>query len=241
MTKIIAMIPARLGSQRVPKKNLRLLNGKPLLSYAIEAAKNAGVFDEIYVNSEADILGEIAQEYGVQFYKRPPEFASNTANNDDFAYDFIKHVHGDTLIQVLPTSPLLSPEEIEGFVTEMTEKKYDTMVSVINRQIACVYDGKPVNFELLEPHISSQLMKPVQSYATVLMGWTYSSFIHNMEKYGFAYHGADSKIGYYVLKGLTEIDIDHEEEFELAEVAIAYQRTKSEKKKEYYESKKNRS
>ena len=69
--KIVAMIPARLGSKRVPKKNLRLLNGRPLISYNIETAVKSGVFDEVYVNSEAEIFSGIAKEYGARYYKRP--------------------------------------------------------------------------------------------------------------------------------------------------------------------------
>ncbi|MFH1581681.1 MAG: cupin domain-containing protein [Pseudomonadota bacterium] len=220
--KIIAMIPARLGSQRVPKKNLRLLNGKPLISYVVEAAKASGVFDEIYINSEADIFGELAQEFGVKFYKRPADLSSNEAVNDDFAYDFIKNVKGDILVQLLPTSPLITPEEIKAFVSEMVQGKYYTLVSVENHQIACVYQGKPVNFDLLEKHKSSQTMVPVQSYATVLMAWTYEGYRENMQKKGCAYHGADGKIGYYALKGLSTIDIDNEEDFALAEIALKY-------------------
>jgi CMP-N-acetylneuraminic acid synthetase len=234
MPKIIAMIPARLGSQRVPKKNIRLLNGKPLISYVIETVINTGIFDQVYVNTESGIIGEVAQKYGAKFYKRPEEFATNTSGNDEFAYDFVNNVEGDILIQILPTSPLLSKEEIKSFVSEMVNKEYDTMVSVVNHQIACIYDGKPVNFKLLEPHISSQLMKPVQSYATALMGWTYSSFKDNMKRFGFAYHGADSKIGYFVLEGLSEIDIDEEKDFELAENALQYMNNLNRKKIEYY-------
>lgn len=239
MSKIIAMIPARLGSQRVPKKNLRLLNGIPLISYAIEAAKQSGVFDEIYVNSESDILGEIAINLGVNFYKRPPEFASNSSNNDDFAYDFIKNSNGDILIQLLPTSPLITPQEIKNFVNDMVKTKCETFVSVLNHQIACVYQRNPINFKYLEPHISSQDMIPVQSYATVLMGWTYISFKQSMEKYGFAYHGTDTNKGYFVLKGFSEIDIDNEEDFLLAEIAVKFKENTDNNnyKIEYYESK----
>ena len=53
MSKIVAMIPARLGSQRVKRKNLRLLQGKPLISYSVEAAEEAEVFDEIYITSRS--------------------------------------------------------------------------------------------------------------------------------------------------------------------------------------------
>ena len=62
--KIIGMIPARLGSKRVPKKNLRLLNGRPLISYNIETAVKSGVLDEVYVNSEAEIIIVLDKFYG---------------------------------------------------------------------------------------------------------------------------------------------------------------------------------
>jgi CMP-N-acetylneuraminic acid synthetase len=240
VNKIIAMIPARIGSKRVPKKNLRDLNGKPLISYSIEAAIKSDVFHDIYINSDSDIFREIAEDLGVKFYKRPAYLGSDKTNNDDFAFDFIKNVEENTLIQLLPTSPLITEKEISEFVTDMRTKKYDTMISVLNHQIACIYNNKPVNFKLLEPHISSQEMISVQSYATVLMGWTYKSFVDNMHKYGFAYHGADSKIGYFTLKGLSEIDIDNEEDFELAEVALQYISNRKPIVKKYYESKKGK-
>ncbi|MFA4905571.1 MAG: cupin domain-containing protein [Candidatus Margulisiibacteriota bacterium] len=235
--RVIAMIPARLGSQRVPKKNLRLLNGKPLISYAIEAAKASGAFDEIYINSEADIFAELAKEYGVKFYKRPAELSSNTAVNDDFAYDFIKNTMGDIMVQLLPTSPLIAPEEIKGFVDEMINGGYESLVSVNDHQIACLYQRKPVNFSLLEKHKSSQTMVPVQSYATVLMAWTYGSYAGHMEKKGCAYHGADGKTGYFVIKGLSTIDIDNEEDFVLAEVAMKFRNDPSNSEKQFWQPK----
>lgn len=239
MKSIIGMIPARLGSQRVVKKNLRLLNGKPLISYIIEASIKSGVFDKIYINSEADIFSEIAEQHGVKFYKRPEHLSYNKAINDEFALDFIKNVKGDIIVQLLPTSPLITPQEIKEFVLEMVKSNYDTLVSVENHQIACIYDGKPINFDILEPHRSSQSMIQVQSYATVLMAWTRDSFLNNMKKYNFAYYGAKGKTGYFVLKGLSTIDIDNEEDFALAEVALSYMRNKQSYEKKYYESEKN--
>ena len=235
MKKIIAMIPARLGSQRVKKKNLRLLNGKPLLAYSIETAIKSKVFDEVYVNSESEIIGNLAQKYGAKFYKRPPEFATNISNNDDFAYDFIKNTEGDILIQLLPTSPFITELEIQEFVKKMVNSNIETLVSVVNHQIACLYQQKPINFKYLEPHISSQDMTPIQSYATVLMGWTYESFKRSMKKFNFAYHGTDTVKDYFVLKGLSEIDIDNEEDFQLAEVTAKYLEQKLNSKIKYYE------
>ncbi len=239
MKKVIAMIPARLGSQRVQKKNLRMLCGKPLIAYSIEAAISSNIFADIYLNSEADIFEEIAQQYGIKFYKRPDHLSSNETINDEFAYDFIKNVSGDILVQLLPTSPLITAEEIKSFVAEMLHNKYDTLVSVENHQIAGLFAGSPINFDIVEPHKSSQKMVPVQTYATVLMAWTYDNFIHNMEKYGSAYHGANGKVGYFEINGLSTIDIDKEEDFRLVEVAMEYKNNIHKYEANYYQSKKN--
>ena len=99
--KVVAMIPARLGSKRIPRKNIRLLNNVPLISYIIRAAKSADCFDEIYVNSESDIIGELAIKEGVRFYKRSEHLTTDDATNDDFTLDFIENIECDSLIQVL--------------------------------------------------------------------------------------------------------------------------------------------
>ena len=109
MSKIIAMIPARLGSKRVPKKNIRLLNGKPLVQYVIDAAVEADCFDEVWVNSESEILEEIATASGAKFYKRPLELCKDTIGSDFFVHDFINNVSCDIIVQILPTSPFIIP------------------------------------------------------------------------------------------------------------------------------------
>ena len=75
--KIVAEIPARAGSERVKNKNLRLLNGKPLISYAIEAAKSSTLLTDIYVNSDSDEIGKYGKSLGIKFYKRPDHLASD--------------------------------------------------------------------------------------------------------------------------------------------------------------------
>ena len=66
MNKIICMIPARMGSKRVKNKNLRLLGNKPLIQYAIEAAVNSNIFDEVYVNSEDKVFEQLAKRLGAK-------------------------------------------------------------------------------------------------------------------------------------------------------------------------------
>ena len=220
------MIPVRLGSQRVKKKNIRPLNGKPLISHIVDTAVKSGVFDEIYINSESEIFQETADYYKVNFYKRPVHLSSNSATNDDFVLDFMRNVKGDVIIQLLCTSPFLNVSEIKNFVNEIIKKDLDTLISVKAEQIECVIDGKPINFDQKGQTLPSQSLKPVHAYACGIMGWKYDSFFSNMKKYNSGYHGGDGTIGYFTLKGFSTIDIDNEEDFELAEVVAKFLETK---------------
>ena len=119
---------------------------------------------------------------------------------------------------ILCTSPFITIEEIVSFVDEIKSKNLDTLISVKNEQIECVFDGKPINFDEKGQTLPSQDLKPVQAYACGIMGWKYDSFFQNMKKYNSGYHGGDGKIGYFELKGFSTVDIDNEEDFQLAEL-----------------------
>jgi len=226
--KKIAMIPVRLGSKRVPNKNLRLLGNKPLIAYAVEAAISSNVFDEIYINSESEVFKEIANKYNVKFYKRPEHLASDDANNDDFALDFMNNVEGDKLIQILATSPFITPEQIIKFTEEALE--CDTLISLAKVKIESIYKNKPINFNQKEVTTTSQLLEPVYAYACCLMSWSYENYKSNMNKYGAAYHGGDGNIQFFQLEGYATVDIDEEDDFKLAEAIIQ----SKEKAPQYY-------
>jgi len=174
--KNVAMIPARLGSKRVHNKNLRLINGKPLIGYIIDAVKRSGVFDEIYLNSESDIMKTIADDYGIKFYKRPDALSTDEATNDDFVLDFINNVKCDTLYQFLATSPFIEAAHIIEFFEMMNDGDYDTLISTTDVQIECMYENKPLNFKQKEKTPPSQSLTPVKAYACGLMAWKSEKF-----------------------------------------------------------------
>ena len=235
------MIPARLGSTRVKNKNLRLIDGKPLIQYIIDAAVGSTMIDEIYINSESTQFADIAEKSSIKFYQRPEELSSNEATNDDFALDFINNIQCDILVQLLATSPFVTSKEIDEFIRGMLERNLETMISVSNVQIECIYKGNPINFYQTKQTLPSQLLEPIRPYACSLMGWEVRRFKANIEKYNAAYHGGDGSIGFYELKGYSTIDIDHEEDFLLAE-AISLALKKENVEPEYYDqNKKERS
>lgn len=218
MNKKVAMIPVRLGSKRIKKKNLRLINGKPLISYIIEAAIESEAFDEIYINSESNIFKEIANSHGVKFYKRPEHLSTDSATNDDFVLDFIDNINCDTIIQLLATSPFITPGQIKNFVQVMELDNLDTLISTSNVQIECVYENKPINFNHYKQSPPSQELEPIKAYACGIMGWRCDNYRLNMKEFGCGYHGGNGNIGTFTLTGFSAVDVDNEDDFMLAEV-----------------------
>jgi CMP-N-acetylneuraminic acid synthetase len=232
--KIYAMIPCRLGSKRIPKKNLRLLGNKTLSQWVAVTAKETGLFDEIYINSESDIFEKVASQVGVKFYKRPDEFATDTATNDEFALDFMNAFDFDVLIQINPTSPFLSKEDIISFVNEFKTNNLQTLHTVKNEKIEGLYDGRPLNFDPLKPMPPSQLLTPVQLFSSSIMAWDVKKFRENMIKYNCAVYGGDGSIGYFPLSGFSSLDIDNEIDFKMAEIIYNTVNTNNDEKR-YFE------
>ena len=111
---IVAMVPARMGSERLTMKNLALLNGRPLISYAIEAAKASRVFSRVVVNSDGPVFEKISERYGVDFYLRPEHLGSSETRSDDVVYDFMLKHPSDIVAWVNPISPLQTADEIRS-------------------------------------------------------------------------------------------------------------------------------
>jgi len=232
--KIVVMVPARTGSKRIKSKNLRFLDGKPLISYVLNTVRGIQQFNHLYVNSDGEVFRQIAKDHGFQFYRRNAELANDTATNDAFGYDFLKHVDCDYLLQVLPTSPFITAEEIRAFTDHMVERDLDGLISVEPHQIACVYNGEAINFHKDKVNPPSQDMQPVYSYATVLMGWKRDAFIKNYEDLGVAYHTPRGKVDYFPITGISAIDIDNEEDFLLAEAIMQAKSHISSAEPQYY-------
>lgn len=231
--KIVAMIPARLGSKRIKHKNLRLLDGKTLCHHVITKCQQSGIFDEIYINSESEIFHKLADECGVRFFKRSELLARDNITNDLFANDFLEHVQCDILIQVNPTSPFISVQEIKKFVNFMNEGNYDTLHSVKRERIEAIFKGKPLNFNPLKIMPKSQDLEPVFLFSSGIMGWKSQRHLENMKELGCATYGGKGKTGYFVLKGYSTVDIDEEEDFQLAEIIVATTKHPS-RKVQYY-------
>lgn len=134
--RIICVIPARGGSKRLARKNLRSLAGKPLLAYSIEAALQTGYFEKVYVSTEDTEIAEVAQRYGAVVPLLMPEalcgdLVPSHVPCQHLANELTKQgLKFDTLLCLQPSSPLRSAEDIAGSTRKFQEGGYDSLVSV---------------------------------------------------------------------------------------------------------------
>lgn len=170
IVKIIAMIPARMGSQRLKQKNLCEMDGVPLIQRVIQKCRMAGVFDEIWVNTEADELGRFAELEGVGYHKRPAELANNQATSEQFVYEFLQKHDCDFVVQVHSIAPLLRVSDICGFVGKLHDGDADVLLSVVEEPLECLYKGAPVNFTF-ERKQNSQELTPVEQITWSITAW----------------------------------------------------------------------
>ena len=127
----LAIIPARGGSKRLPRKNILDLCGKPLISWSIEAALKSKYISKVVVSSDDEEILNISSNFGADIIKRPYELANDTATT----FDTVKHTidnfeNYDYIVLLQPTSPLRNVKHIDEAIELLEEKQADAIVSV---------------------------------------------------------------------------------------------------------------
>lgn len=128
--KILALIPARSGSKSVPHKNIRKINGKPMLAYSIEHAEQSGYINRIIVSTDSGEYAALAREYGAETpFLRPAVYATDTATDLEVfrhCLEFLKEKEGyepEIVVQLRPTYPIRNPEDIDKMIEILLENK----------------------------------------------------------------------------------------------------------------------
>ena len=127
----LAVIPARGGSKRLPGKNLRDLNGKPLISWTIEACLKSQYIDQVCVTSDDDDILNIAKSYKVNSIKRPKELSGDLSTSYEALIHALKFSDQfDCIFLAQPTSPLRNEFHIDDAINFFFEKRADSVVGV---------------------------------------------------------------------------------------------------------------
>jgi len=224
----IAIIPARGGSKRLPGKNLLTLAGKPLIGWTIEAAIGSGVFSRVVVSTDSWEIAVTAAQFGAEVpFMRPEELATDDTPSIDVLIHAARELAGGRdlscthLACLQPTSPLRTAEDIRKAVSLLEEKNADAIVSVCKAEHSPLWTNTlPANLSL-DGFIPEKIQKiPSQQLPSYyrLNGALYFCRINRMieERTLFLKSGAYA----YVMDRKNSIDIDDQDDFELAGIYL---------------------
>jgi len=145
----LAIIPARGGSKRLPRKNLLPLDGIPLIAHTIKAGLGSDYIDKVVVTSDSQEILEVSKKYGAKTITRPDSLSSDTATTFDAIEHTIKNFElYDYTILLQPTSPLRDAKHIDEAIELLDKKNADAIISV------CEMEHSPLWSNTLDDSLS---------------------------------------------------------------------------------------
>ncbi len=142
--KVAAFLPAKGTSERIPSKNQKLLDGKPLFLHTLEKLVEMDCIDQVYLDSESDEILNYADYLPYQKLKRDPALANNKTDGHQMFYNEVKQVDADIYLQILGTSPFIQPSTIQKGIQVLKEcPEYDSVVLVKREKQYCWEAGQP--------------------------------------------------------------------------------------------------
>lgn len=136
--KRIAIITARGGSKRIPRKNIKEFCGKPILSYSIQAAAESGIFDTVMVSTDDREIADIAEKYGAEVpFFRSADTANDYATTSDVLLEVLSEYekrgeHFDIAVCIYPTAPFVTAKKLRTAVDQLEKSNADTLIPVVS-------------------------------------------------------------------------------------------------------------
>jgi len=218
----LAIIPARSGSKGLEDKNIKDLNGRPMIAYTIEAAINSGIFDDIIVSTDSQVYADIAIKFGATVpFLRPNYLSTDEATTKDMTIYTLNKLEGcrckyDYFIILQPTSPLRKSEDIIAAVELLFEKGANSVVSVCESEHSPLYMNTIDESLSIDGFISKNISSRRQELSKYyrLNGAIYICKVDYYLNYEDLYN---EKSYAYIMDKKISNDIDDEFDFTLVE------------------------
>jgi CMP-N,N'-diacetyllegionaminic acid synthase len=219
--KVLGVIPARGGSKRLPNKNIRLLAGKPLIAWTIEAAQKANGLTDYLVSSDALPILHIAKNYGAPVpFRRPPYLATDTVRNIEVVAHALKFMEAekqtvyDIIVLLQPTSPVRNPVHIDTAINMLWQSDLDSVVSVKGP------------FRKRDPILKAMRDGILEDYCPVVTEpfYLYNAALYGVKRDFFIKHNrliSRQQVS-LVMDAIHSVDVDTKADFLMAETYLNY-------------------
>lgn len=221
--RTLAIIPARGGSKRIPRKNIKNFLGIPIIHYSLKAASHSNLFDEIMVSTDDDEIADLAQFFGASLpFMRSEENASDHATTVDVLIEVIENyqkrgIHFTHACCIYPSAPLTSPYILRKAYNKMVVNNFDSVIPVtkfsypIHRALNI---GEKGNLKMAMPeHINTRTQDLPESYHDTGQFYWFNVKQLIRQKTLFT-----KNTGSIILKESEVQDIDNEEDWKMAEL-----------------------
>jgi len=215
-TKNVCFVPIKKQSKRVPGKNLRNLADKKLYQYMIETIIESNVFDDVFIDTDAQEILEYCIKNNIKTIKRLPKLSKDTANGNDLLNSwFTKFPNYDYYYQLFITSPFTTKKTIKECVDILeSSDQYDSVLTASEKCGFYWFEKEPINYK--PPELPrTQDAKKVFSETTALYGITKRSLSQNKCRMG-------KKPYFYFVSDVESLDIDSEFDFFIAEQILKF-------------------
>lgn len=220
--KVLALIPARSGSKRLPDKNILNLNGEPLIAWSIKAGLDSHYIDRVIVSTDSDVIADIARKFGADVpFMRPTELASDKATTTEVIKYNIEKLSDDNMkydyvVLLQPTSPLRTTKHIDEALETMWTHNADGVLSVCAVEHPIEWTNTLPSNKSMDGFIKKEnVNKRSQDFQKRfrLNGALYCLEIKRFLEEGKLFF--DTGLVAYIMKTIDSIDVDTINDFEL--------------------------
>lgn len=216
--KTLGIIPARGGSKGIPKKNIKPLNGKPLIAYTIEAARASNI-NRTIVSTDCEEIAAVCIKYGAEVIMRPPHLAQDDTPTLPVLQSIVSCLGGnyDAVLTLQPTSPLRTAEDINSAISVFVkDKQADSLVSVVELPHNYMPE-KLMNYDGQYLHLNKEIRRRQE---TPIMYARNGAAIYITKTDKIYEYILGGKILPYFMSKAKSFDIDDTEDWEIIERLI---------------------
>lgn len=225
--KTVALIPVRGGSKSIPLKNIKKINGRPLVYWTIDAAVSCDLIDEVYISTDSEEIKKAVDDYDkdhkgrLKCIERDPLNATDTASTEDVLLEFVSNYKSETVVLIQATSPLLQYTHLSNAIKKYKENRFDSILSVVRQKRFSWKENSNGEVTPINYSVDCRPRRQDMKGSIIENGAFYISSYDNILESNLRVSG---KIGYYEMPEDTYYEIDEPSDWIIIEQLLKTQK-----------------